>query len=336
MALIGIVCNPQSGKDIRRLLTAATTIDDTEKTNILERILLSAAAVGKQQVYLMPDRLGYGRLLLQKGRAPGYQGDLSQLSVYEMETTETQLDTTRFAAEMERLGADALIVMGGDGTSRAAAKGTCTVPTISLSTGTNNVYPEMLEGTVAGMAAAVLAAGVVPLEQCVRPAKCIEVSINGKPRDLALVDVVFCRNPFVGSKAIWNYEEIDGVVVTQCSMASIGFSALAGSALTVDREDSWGAVAELGTGEPNTLASVGAGSIRGIHVADARRLALNEPYVRVMTTQGTLALDGEREIFFRPGDVIQCMVTLCGPMRVDVRRTVELARERGFFKLIKE
>ena len=333
MALIGIICNPQSGKDIRRLLTAATTIDDTEKTNILERILLSAAAVGSQQVYLMPDRLGYGRLLLQKGRAPGYQGDLSQLSVYEMEITETQLDTTYFASEMERLGADVLVVMGGDGTSRAAAKGTRRVPTISLSTGTNNVYPEMLEGTVAGMAAAVLAGGAVPLDQCARPAKCIEVSINGERRDLALVDVVFCRNPFVGSKAIWDYEEIDGVVVTQCSMASIGFSALAGSALTVGREDEWGAVAELGAGKPNTLASVGAGAVRGIRITDARRLELNEPYVRVMTTQGTLALDGEREIFFRPGDVIQCMVTRCGPMRVDVRRTIELARENGFFKL---
>ena len=46
MGIIGIACNPQSGKDIRRLLTAATTIDDMEKLNILERILLSAAAVG--------------------------------------------------------------------------------------------------------------------------------------------------------------------------------------------------------------------------------------------------------------------------------------------------
>lgn len=333
MPLIGIVCNPQSGKDIRRLLTAATTIDDTEKTNILERILLSAAAVGNQEVRIMPDRLGYGRLLLQKRNAAGYPGDLSQLRIHEMDTTETQSDTTFFAAEMERLDADALIVMGGDGTSRAAAKGTRKVPAISLSTGTNNVYPEMLEGTVAGMAAAVLAAGAVPLDECVRPAKCIEVSINGERRDLALIDVVFCSNPFVGSKAIWNYEEIQGVVATQCSMASIGFSALPGSALTVRREDEWGAAAKLGTGTPNTLASVGAGAVRGIQIKEARKLALNQPYVQVMSTQGTLALDGEREIFFRPGDIVECTITRRGPMRVDVRRTVELAQERGFFKL---
>ena len=93
MPLIGIACNPQSGKDIRRLLTAATTIDDMEKLNILERILLSAAAVGEQSVCLMPDRLGYGRLLLQKRNSRGYPGDLSQLEIYDMDRTETQADT---------------------------------------------------------------------------------------------------------------------------------------------------------------------------------------------------------------------------------------------------
>lgn len=336
MALIGIACNPQSGKDVRRLLTAATTIDDTEKLNILERILLSAAAVGRQQVCIMPDRLGYGRLLLQKGRAPGYPGDLSQLQICQMQTTETQSDTTAFAARMEAEGADVLIVMGGDGTSRAAARGTCRIPTISLSTGTNNVYPKMLEGTVVGVAAAVLAGGKVPLEVCTAPAKCIEISVNGHLRDLALVDAAFCRNPFVGARAIWNYEEITRVVVTQCSMASIGFSALAGTMLTVRPEDARGALAEFSDRAANTLAPVGAGALRGICVERAETLRLDQTVTWTMTEQGTLALDGEREIAFRPGDVIGCTVRRRGPLRVDVRRCVEFAREMGLFRLGQE
>lgn len=336
MGIIGIACNPQSGKDIRRLLTAATTIDDMEKLNILERILLSAAAVGDQKVLLMPDRLGYGRLLIQKRQTPGYPGNLSQLEVYDMDRTETQSDTIFFASEMERLGADVLIVMGGDGTSRAAAKGTRKVPMISMSTGTNNVYPELMEGTVAGLAAAVLAEHRAPLEACTAPAKCIEIWKNGELVDLALIDLVFCRNPFVGSKAIWNYEEIDQVVVTQCSMASIGFSALVGTALQVSREDAWGATAEFTGGVPNTLAPVGAGTVRGVHIENARRLPLGEPVTRTMTYQGTLALDGEREIFFQPGDVITCAVTRNGPLRVDVAKTIEYARTHGCFQLRQE
>ena len=333
MSLIGIACNPQSGKDIRRLLTAATTIDDTEKLNMIERIALAAAAVGGAAVCIMPDRLGYGRLLLQKGRAAGYPGDLSHVSVLDMETTETQSDTTRFAAHMEQLGAAVLIIMGGDGTSRAAAKGSRRVPTISLSTGTNNVYPEMLEGTVVGMAAAALASGRLPLGACAWPAKCIEIRVNGKLADLALVDAVFCSDPFVGSRAIWNYDEISRVIVTQCSMASIGFSALAGSMLTVGPEKDCGAAVELTQGSPNTLCAVSAGAVRPFRIEHARKLPLNEPVRQVMTTQGTLALDGEREIRFRPGDVIECTVTRNGPLRVDVRRTVEFARDCGLFRI---
>ena len=34
MASIGIIANPQSGKDIRRLVSYATTIDNNEKVNI--------------------------------------------------------------------------------------------------------------------------------------------------------------------------------------------------------------------------------------------------------------------------------------------------------------
>lgn len=333
MGIIGIACNPQSGKDIRRLLTAATTIDDMEKLNILERILLSAAAVGEQKVYLMPDRLGYGRLLLQKRSSPGYPGDLSQLEVYEMDRTETQSDTIFFASEMERIGADVLIVMGGDGTSRAAAKGTRKVPMISMSTGTNNVYPELMEGTVAGMAAAVLAQHKAPVPSCAAPAKCIEIWKNGELVDMALIDLVFCHNPFIGSKAIWNYKEIDQVVVTQCSMASIGFSSLVGTALRVGREEDCGAVAELADEAPNTLAPVGAGTLKGVCIRNARRLPFGEPVTRTMTYQGTLALDGEREIFFQPGDVITCAVTRGGPLRVDVARTIEYARTHGCFQL---
>lgn len=333
MGTIGIICNPQSGKDIRRLLTAATTIDDMEKQNIVERILLAAAAAGKQKVYIMPDRLGYGRLLVQKGRNSDYPGDLSQLEVYDMDMTETQADSIFFASEMERIGADVLIVMGGDGTSRAAAKGSCAVPTISLSTGTNNVYPELMEGTVAGMAAAVLANHAAPLEECTRPAKCIEIHKNGRPIDIALIDLVFCRNPFTGSKAIWNYDEIDTVIVTQCSMASIGFSALVGSVLSVAPEDEMGAMARFTGGRANTLAPVGAGTVRPVCAEDVRTVPLEETITRVMDYQGTLALDGEREIFFNVGDEITCVLRRSGPRRVNVKKTIEYARTHGYFKL---
>ena len=77
----------------------------------------------------------------------------------------------------------------------------------------------------------------------------------------------------------------------------------------------------------------GAGTVRGVHIQNVRRLALGEPLTRVMDYQGTLALDGEREIFFRPGDEITCAVTRNGPLRVDARRAIEYARTHGCFQL---
>lgn len=333
MSIIGIVCNPQSGKDIRRLFTAATTIDDMEKQNILERILLSAAALGKQKVYIMPDRLGYGNILIRKGSMQGYPGDLSQLEVYDMIRNETQRDSIVFASEMEKIGADVLIVMGGDGTSRAVAKGTCNVPTISLSTGTNNVYPELMEATVAGIAAAVVAQHAVDISKYTYKAKRIHIYKNGEYVDMALIDLVFCRNPFTGAKAIWDYKEIDSVIVTQCSISSIGFSALVGTNRTITAEDDFGAAADFTDDKPNKLSPVGAGIVEKIHICNERTLQFGEKVEKKMMYQGTLAMDGEREIFFDVGDVITCVIERDGPIRVKVKEIIEAARNAGFFDI---
>ena len=39
MSAIGIIANPMSGKDIRRLVSHATVIDNNEKINIIERVV---------------------------------------------------------------------------------------------------------------------------------------------------------------------------------------------------------------------------------------------------------------------------------------------------------
>jgi predicted polyphosphate/ATP-dependent NAD kinase len=60
MASIGIIANPASGKDIRRLVSHATVIDNNEKINIVERIVLGAQALGVKKVFVMPDSYNMG------------------------------------------------------------------------------------------------------------------------------------------------------------------------------------------------------------------------------------------------------------------------------------
>ncbi len=51
------------------------------------------------------------------------------------------------------------------------AKGCGSIPLLPVSTGTNNVFPSMVEGTVAGMAAGVVARGIVNHFPVVQPTK---------------------------------------------------------------------------------------------------------------------------------------------------------------------
>ena len=99
-------------------------------------------------------------------------------------------------------GVDAILVLGGDGTHRVVAKACGDVPICALSTGTNNVFPEMREATVAGMATGLVATGRGGPGAVIREAALI-VERDGAPADLALVDVAVTRERFVGARALW-------------------------------------------------------------------------------------------------------------------------------------
>ena len=75
MASIGIIANPASGKDIRRLVSYATTIDNQEKVNIVKRIVLAAQAMGVDTVWFMPDTFQIGWTVISDLSAPLPKGE---------------------------------------------------------------------------------------------------------------------------------------------------------------------------------------------------------------------------------------------------------------------
>jgi predicted polyphosphate/ATP-dependent NAD kinase len=160
MASIGIIANPASGKDIRRLVSHATVVDNNVKVNILKRIILAAQTHGIMDFYIMPDTYQMGYAVIDSLET---RRELkANIHVMDMSITGSMRDTKRAAEEMEALGVGCIIVLGGDGTSRAAAKGIKETPLLPISTGTNNVYPQMIEGTIAGIAAAMVAKMDIP------------------------------------------------------------------------------------------------------------------------------------------------------------------------------
>ena len=220
MSAVGIIANPASGRDIRRLVAHGSVFGNDEKVRLVRRALVGLDAVGVQEALVMPDSFGIGHRSLD-----GLHADI-RVRVLDMRVHWEQEDSTRAARLMADAGVGCIIVLGGDGTNRVVARGCGDVPLVSVSTGTNNVFPSMLEGTVAGMAAGLVANGAVPLVEVALRRKRLEVWVDGEFRDLALVDVAVSHDPFVGARALWDASQLVEVVLTCAIPGSIGLSAL--------------------------------------------------------------------------------------------------------------
>ena len=84
-------------------------------------------------------------------------------------------DTATATQAMRTHGCGAVVVLGGDGTNRQVAKTWPDAPLVPMSTGTNNVFPSMVEATTAGAAAGLVASGRIPLDCVSRRAKVVVV-----------------------------------------------------------------------------------------------------------------------------------------------------------------
>src|SRR6266853_349836 len=213
--LVGIIANPASGRDIRRLVAYGTVFDNNEKMAIVRRVLLGLEAVGITQVAYMPER-EFGILPRAiNGLTGRQQGSTLHTFPLSMPVLATSTDSTRAALMLAEIGAGCIITLGGDGTNRAVARGCGTVPLIPISTGTNNVFPTFLEGTIAGMAAGLAACDMRDGKTVVRQAPRLEVRIEGVTVESALVDVVVSSLPFVGARALWDTSVVREVVLAR-------------------------------------------------------------------------------------------------------------------------
>ncbi len=330
MASIGIIANPASGKDIRRLVSHATVIDNNEKINIVERIILGAQALGVEKVYIMPDSYNMGYRVEDKLNSCS---ELKcEINVINMMRFDGMEDTVKAADYMEKNEEiKCIVTLGGDGTNRAVAKTLKNTPIITISTGTNNVYPIMLEGTIAGMAAAAVASGRFDKNKFITKDKRIEIYKDDKLLDIALIDAVISKDVFIGSKAIWDMNSIEKIFVTRGHPASIGFSSLVGCKKIIYPEDNFGACVDIHLNDEIIMAPIAAGVVEEISVGALKILALDEEYEFTADNRGTIALDGEREVEFSKGQQFVFKIRRTGPYHVDVIKALEIAQLNGFF-----
>ncbi|MGR6836385.1 ATP-NAD kinase family protein [Syntrophomonas erecta] len=327
MATVGIIANPASGKDIRRLVAYGTTFDNLQKVSIVRRAVLGMAEAGVDHLIYMPDYYNIVPRALD-GLWKRHHIDM-KIEEADIEMTATQIDSARAAEKMQKSGVDCIITLGGDGTNRMVAKGCKDIPLVPVSTGTNNVFPQMVEGTIAGLAAGAVARGLVEGDQAVMPTKRLEILKDGELVDIALVDAVVIKDAFVGSRAIWDEESIDKVVVTRGEPDCIGISSIAGNLKPVSIHDKEGLFLQIGPGPVTVNAPIAPGLIRPVEIKSYRTIDVGEEFP-ITSGFSVIALDGEREVESREEETYYIRLTYNGPRVVNVKEALGQAVLKGY------
>ena len=324
MSLVGIIANPASGKDIRRLVAYGSVFDNQEKVRILRRVLIGLAAVGVERICYMQDYFGIVDRALS-------QIDIKiPISALNFKLTGTQEDSIQAARTMAVEGAACIVTLGGDGTNRAVVKGNASVPLLPISTGTNNVFPAMVEGTIAGLAAGLVAKKLVPLSEVALSHTRLEVILDGKMVDLALVDALVYDSVFIASRAVWDMDKVRTIFLNRAEPENIGISSIGGQIHPVGPADPMGLCLEVGGNGRAVIAPVAPGMIREVLVSAQSVMQIGEEF-KIHLAPSVLALDGEREVEIRQGQQPAIRLGEAGPTVVDVTRTMKAAMKRNIF-----
>jgi len=327
---VGLIANPASGTDIRRLVALGTVFGTQEKINIVQRIMAGLHAAGVERFYIMPDTFHIGQRALD--RLPAHLSPLrEQATILEMAVGNGAEDSWQAARKLRALGVGCLVVLGGDGTNRVVAKGCGEVPILAVSTGTNNVIPYMIEGTVAGLAAGYVARHRSLLPEVAYRAKYLEVCVEGLDPDLALVDVAVVEGTAVGSRAVWDAALVREVILARAEPSSTGFSSLGGLLHPMALTDSKGLALRMGKPRVGSVtAPLAPGLLASFAIETMEEIAIGEP-IFVEGGAKILALDGEREIALRAGRGARVTLRDDGPWFVDVHLALARAAMEGAF-----
>jgi predicted polyphosphate/ATP-dependent NAD kinase len=305
---VGVIANPASGRDIRRLVAGASVFGNADKAGMVFRLLTGLGATGVERVLMLPAGDGLSTTLHRHLR--GSVNGLPRLEELRLPLEGSARDSTLAVEAMVDAGVRAIAVLGGDGTHRVVAKACGDVPLCAISTGTNNAFPLLCETTVAGLAVGAVAtgrAGALRRESA--------LAVDG---DLALVDVAVSRERFIGARAIWRPDDVSELFVTFASPAAIGLSAIAGAVHALPRGGGQGLHVRLGPGRTVTV-PLAPGLVAPVSVASHRVIELGEA-VELERGAGTIALDGERELERRGEATTVTLVP--GPLTIDIEATL--------------
>ena len=329
---VGLVVNPRSGTDVRRAVAAAGAVTVEDKVNVVRRVVLGAREAGVNRFVVHPDT----HRIVQRATETMRGLDLNWL---DHELTFTEEDTVTAVAAMRDLGCGVVVVLGGDGTNRAAARGWPDLVVVPLSTGTNNAFPLLAEATVAGAAAGHVAHGVgrgaSKEDLVVHRALVVRVRPDGasEPDDLALIDAVAVDDPFLGSFELFAPANLRLAVLSRAEPSAVGFSGVGGLVEPVAPDEDAGLLLRFGAVdacEQVVRGPTAPGHYADLGLTEVRRLAPGEE----VAVEGPvlLAFDGERKRRLTVGERVYLSVVRKGPWVGDVPAVMAQVAADGSYR----
>jgi len=332
-AVVGVVANPLSGRDIRRLVTQASVFPTAEKANMIQRMLTAFGAVGVQRVLLSTDLGGISSAVFRAiERRRGQDGRWPEVEFLDGQPIrQTAQDTVDAVRRMVAAGAQVIVCLGGDGTARVTASAAGDVPMLALSTGTNNTFPAVREATVAGLAAGLVATGTVPADGVATRAKLLEARV-GDRAETALIDVAVSTERHVGSRAVWDPATLTQLFCAFAEPDAIGLSSILGQLFPVSRRETHGVTARIAAGAAQqVLAPIAPGLVVPVGVSEIEPMQPGSVH-SVGARAGVIAVDGERELTFEPGEQPTVQLRADGPLCVDVPAVLATSARLGLLR----
>jgi len=340
---VGILVNPMSGRDVRRLAAHAANMTHETKRDIVARIAAGADAFGAGVLHAAREPFRITAAALENMSLD------SRLNILENKVTNTAQDTEDNVRAFIEAGCRVIVSLGGDGTNRAIVRllgrlgeAGRDVRLIALSTGTNNVFPIMAEPTIAGMVAALAARGDLQGSDAHHRAKVLHVSgrrANEKAHelpDVGLIDAVVLRRDHVGNLLPFDPARIDRLVLTRAEPTAVGMSPIGGMIEPVTDADDEGLLVELvglddaREGDRVFVAPLSPGLFRKVAVRSVTRIPFGVTVP--MQGPGVLALDGDRDHKLLEGHALNVQIQRDGPWMLDLGRAMRWAVAQGMIR----
>ena len=321
-AKVGLCVNPMSGRDVRRLAARASNMTHEAKRDIVARVAAGADAVGATDIYIAREPFNIASKALE------FMQLKARVHIVEYPITNTAKDTEEMIRRFKEQGCHTVVSLGGDGTNRAIVRASSDLDLIPISTGTNNVFPMLVEPTIAGMVAGLNARAVIDdanlgLKQA---AKVLHVE-TPKGADIGLIDAVLLADDKVGNLLPFDADRLRRMVLTRAEPNAIGMSPIGGFIDPIYAADDQGLRVDMGPGGQIIYAPLSPGLFKPIPVIDTERVALAQPVA--FSGPGVIALDGDRDHDLAAGEVAWVTVRRDGPRVFDTNATMRWAVATG-------